>query len=791
MKSIAGAALAMSMFSALPAFSREAIENESVRVTVDDDGSFSVSALPSGRNVLTNGKLSMAGAAKKSAVNDKAFGQGQQIEITGAKGAGARVMVFSKLPFVLVRVTLANTGAEEQVLNKVPIATFNVDLGKPASELKTMGTGGLSDATKPEGSYVWLAVAEPKTRNGVVAAWLTHDRASGVLMPKAAGANVVVEARGDYGRLRILPGKTAESETLALGCFDDARVGLEQWANAVAKQYAIKLPPQPVGYCTWYAEKHGGSADEKSLAELTDFAAKHLKDFGFDFVQIDDHWQLGTRMGSSPKKNFSAADPKGPYPSGMKATADHIKSRGMTPGIWFIPFAGTLTDPWFADKQDLFVHDTTGRVYDSTWGGHPLDMTNPKAQAYLREIVGRIAHEWGYTYFKMDGLYTGLAVRQNYVNDKYKEETYKPDKDKPAEPASFGDAVFFNPDKTNVEAYRDGMKLIRDAAGKDVFFLGCNMAQNMRMFGASFGLFDAMRVGPDNKGNWASWVRSPVAGSREYFLNGRIWYNDPDPQYVRAGTSKDTVEEPNAAAKGTNAAGLTTEEAKTIASWHTISGGLNTMSDWLPDLPAERLSILRRTMPSHGKTARPVDYFENDPPRVWVVNDEKSSARRDVIALFNWSDQEQSFDLPLSRFGLAEGGEYLGFDYWGNRFVTLQGSVKIKLPKHGCQVLAARARADHPQLISTSRHITQGMIDVSEEKWDAATRTLSGRSVVVAGDPYELRIALPAGANVRASGARLGNGESEADVKLAQEADGVRATITSKRSQTVNWSVSF
>ena len=44
----------------------------------------------------------------------------------------------------------------------------------------------------------------------------------------------------------------------------------------------------------------------------------------------------------------------------------------------------------------------------------------------------------------------------------------------------FGDAVFYNPEKTNVEIYRDNLKLVRDAAGGPVFLLGCNVAQNMR-----------------------------------------------------------------------------------------------------------------------------------------------------------------------------------------------------------------------------------------------------------------------------------------------------------------------
>ncbi len=53
-------------------------------------------------------------------------------------------------------------------------------------------------------------------------------------------------------------------------------------------------------------------------------------------------------------------------------------------------------------------------------------------------------------------------------------------------------------------------------------------------------------------------------------------------------------------------------------------------------------------------------------------------------------------------------------------------------------------------LISTSRHVTQGMVDVTDEKWETAAAglagTLSGRSKVVGGDSYEIRIALPEGA---------------------------------------------
>src|SRR5262249_14649139 len=153
-----------------------------------------------------------------------------------------------------------------------------------------------------------------------------------------------------------------------------------------------------------------------------EFAAKHLAPFGFSVIQIDDHWQAGVST-NGPKRNFTAHKTDGPYPGGMKAAAKQIKSLGMTPGIWFMPFAGTYYDPFFASHQDWFVKHEDGKHYETAWGGTCLDMTNPEAREHLRSTVKRIAEDWGYTYFKMDGLWTGTGTKQQYVNSGYKDDS--------------------------------------------------------------------------------------------------------------------------------------------------------------------------------------------------------------------------------------------------------------------------------------------------------------------------------------------------------------------------------
>lgn len=737
-----------------------AVENEFLRVMyAPGTASLSIRTKLSGKVFVTRCTLGdRSGTAKIDSVDDTNFGRGKEIALIHADGNREVIQVFARLPFVLFRSTLHNGDTKPTTVNHVRVLAADVELGKPPDDLRALGTGGLTTLPKNPGSYAFLAVADPATRAGVVGAWLTHDRGSGVVFSPVEGGKARITAQIDYGRLRIKPGQDAQTETFALGYFDDMRLGLEAYADAVAKVYAIRLPPQPAGYCTWYADKHAGACDEKHLPQLAAFAARELKSFGFDFVQIDDKWQAGVSK-NGPSRNFTTHRSDGPYPHGMTAVAEQITKLGLTPGIWFMPFAGTHYDPFFKDHQDWFAKTVDGQPFETTWGGTCLDMTHPGAREHLRNLVQRIAHQWGYKLFKMDGLWTGTATRLMYVNDGYKDD-------------HIGEALLHDPDKTHIEAYRDGLKLVRQVAGPDVFLLGCCVSQNMRSFGGAFGLVDAMRVGPDTG---AGYIGAPHA-SRTWFLHGRVWQNDPDCVSVRAATPLD--------------------QARLNATFTAMAGHLFYNSDWMPDLPAERLDILKRTMAGHGLLPRPVDVLENEPARIWLLTDARREPRRDVVALYNW-DQKRAATITsvADRIGLAPAKEYVAFDFWANRFVPpMGGKFNAELPPASCRVWAVRPVADHPQLLSTSRHLTQGMIDVLQETWTPAIQTLSGTSRVVAADPYELRIVVPTGeGSWLARDIGLSSNDLAAGVKAELKQDGpkLRATIISPTGREVRWLVKF
>ena len=596
-----------------------------------------------------------------------------------------------------------------------------LDAKYDAKRMVTLGTAGLRPVDGNPGSHMFIAVAEPGTRRGVVCGWLTSEKASGVIFTSATSD----------GRVEIRPvlqgGKSAsEREILVFGEFDDCRRGLEAYADEVARHYAISLPPQISGYCTWYADRFGGAGSAQSTREFAELAGRVLKPWGFDFFQIDDRWQAGKCFGG-PAKVFMEHNPRGPYPDGMAPTAADLAAKGIRPGLWFMPFAAA-DDAFFADKKDWFLRyahseekprrglvgtPASNACVRTMWGGICFDTSHPGYRKFLREEVTRLSKEWGYRYFKYDGMYMGAGLPNTYVHNGYKED-------------GFENRAFHDPAETAMGAYRAGVRILREAAGKDVFVLACNLSQNIRTMGASYGLVDACRIGPDNSPRWNGICAGPVCGSARYFYNGRVWYNDPDPVYVRDA--------------------IPLAHARTIASWVAISGGLYAFSDWLPDLSPERIEVLRRTMAPHRRyrAVRPIDLFESKLANAWLLD----GGERKVLGLFSWSAKSPlKIDYAAAYAGLDPEKTYAAFDFWENRFLEpIRGRVAAELPPASCRVVQlAELRDDRPALVSTSRHVASPVFEVRSCEWDEAHGVFSGVSDVVGGERYELRFVMPEG----------------------------------------------
>ncbi len=146
------------------------------------------------------------------------------------------------------------------------------------------------------------------------------------------------------------------------------------------------------------------------------------------------------------------------------------------------------------------------------------------------------------------------------------------------------------------------------------------------------------------------------------------------------------------------------------------------------------------------------------------------------------------------RLGLVPGKTYHAFDFWANApLPDFTGAFKMKVAPRSCRVIAARADEGHPLVLSSSRHITQGMVDISDEVWRRGK--LSATSKVVGNDPYELRIAglTDGGKAWKLVSADISPSDKAAGVAVSShETTGlVRVTLRCPQSRDVKWTVQF
>ncbi len=725
----------------------------------------------SGRlTLLENGKAfavgELAGAGKTECSTerlgqDSPLGPGSVLKVGPGEG---RVVIRQGSPFVFIRRD-GRSGPVVQPGNRAQVLRAKLDLGVAAGKLKVLGPGGLLDPAGNKGQHVLSAVADPVSGAGVVAGLVRIDAVSGALFTAIEGGQVVLTLRDDYGSAVPPHLKTDGGDWWAVGRFDDARLGLEAWADEFARINQVKLPPVPVGHMTWYCERHGGALNQTAVIELAQYLSRTFGPWGYDFLQIDDLWQNGQKR-NGPAKDFTKVNPKGPYKDGMTPVAQKIRALGLRAGLWLLPFAIDHQDPVLAQQAKLVAHRADGSPYETNWSGTALDLTLPAARDYVRGFIAQAVKDWGYTYLKLDGLHIALASPQTYPNRSYVEDKY-------------GDAVLADKTMSNMQAARAGLRAVRDGAGPDTFILGCCAPQNERSLGMVMGLVDAMRVGADSGVRWGGVVEGVRSSAVLYFFNGRVWWNDPDSIYARSS--------------------MPLNEVRCFAAWVTLTGMLNNQSDWSPLYGADRVELLRRTMPSHQlRGVRPVDLFENDPPRVWVLDYAVARQPRKTVGLFNWSDREAKIVVPAARLGLDAKARYAAVEFWSGRAAApFAGELSARVAPRSCQVLSVRDLGNRPAVLGTSRHITGGAVDLLDETWDPAAGTLAGASRVVGGDPYEVRVLTACGQDKITCRPALRGEVSQADrqagvkADLATEGGLVRLRLSSPASREVRWSVAF
>jgi hypothetical protein len=139
--------------------------------------------------------------------------------------------------------------------------------------------------------------------------------------------------------------------------------------------------------------------------------------------------------------------------------------------------------------------------------------------------------------------------------------------------------------------------------------------------------------------------------------------------------------------------------------------------------------------------------FRRDrPASTWIA---EGAPRWWTLALVNWDDEPRTVAQSLTALGIG-GTRFAAYDVWAEQPMTdVQQTLGATIAPHSTLVVAVRPVATRPQIIGSTRHVVQGAIDIREERWDTATRTLHAKSVNLDGRPYAVTIAIPRAMRVR------------------------------------------
>jgi hypothetical protein len=539
------------------------------------------------------------------------------------------------------------------------------------------------------------------------------------------------------------------------------------------------FPSAPIIWGSWTAYYY--EAKESDIISNTNWLSSNLKPYGFQYVQIDDGYDRGKKNEHYWIENWDRTL----FPHGPEWLTGYIRKKGLKAGLWLVPnsYAGA-----FQNHPDWYLYDRSGDVI-MDYKTPALDQTNPAVMEWLRKLFTNLK-EWGFDYFKFDG--------------EFSLPEYAPAVDK---------SRLYDRSADQIAAYRDRLKLIRSIIGPGTFVEGCPIGTPLN----GIGFFNSYFNGADMYNSWKGSYAVFSSIKANVFLNHIVTYVMPgegiDVSPLMSAEEANLKMVPRAIVVSKQREdpftgfGTSLAEARTLVSFISLTGVVYPLTSIMPELPGERVRLLKMTMPT--MPILPVDLysrgmdidwdtFKKTSPDIYIHNypemlDLKVNARSgiyDVVGFTNWRNEKNIREISFSdKLGLNNGINYVVFDFWNQKLLGVYtDSIEVAVEPHDTRVLLIHAMQDIPQLIGTSRHIT-GAYSILDQKWDNLKHTLSGTSEVVKGDTYSLFFYVPDGITV--TGARAGKTDNS-KIQVNSELNGNSLKLSFKgQSDTINWQVGF
>lgn len=371
---------------------------------------------------------------------------------------------------------------------------------------------------------------------------------------------------------------------------------------------------------------------------------------------------------------------------------------GMPSDDYALAFPGHMVNNDISNLHRRHTHVTPSVTYDAT---------DPGFQEHMRKV---------WAYLKECGL---AGVKFDYPDIAWR-----------------SDGGFEDKHATAAAAYRAWFQLCRDGLGPDALIH--ERALGNTCLDVTAGIVDLQRVWGDAD-RWYPGMAA-ICGLR-WYKNRVVMSYYPDSKAFVGFNEKGRIDH----------APMEMVKRRSILTMLYATAGRIESASSVSKLDRATIYDIGRCFPMHvtPQSARPVDAFTGvKTPRVY---DFRVDDAWHQVALCNDEPAPVTVSAPLSgdqaatgSLGLDAAKTYYIYEFWADKFLGKHpgtGKLEVPIAAGEARMYSVREALDHPQVLSTNRHLMQGYVDLIDVKWVAKAKQLSGVAKVVGNEAFRIVVA--------------------------------------------------
>ena len=436
---------------------------------------------------------------------------------------------------------------------------------------------------------------------------------------------------------------------------------------ALAQTAGVLAPTPPMGWNSW--DSYGLSVTESEFKANVDWVASHLKQYGWQYLVVDEGWYLqNPNSQGKPAWKFTM-DANGRYlpapnrfasaagESGFKPLADYVHAKGLKFGIHIIRGI-----PREAVDKNLPIAGSHFHAADAAdtsdkcrWNPDNYGLkANPAAQAYYDSIAKMYAG-WGLDFIKVD------CISQPYKADEIR--------------------------MMSLALQHSGRPIVLSLSpGPTPLSEADDVKKYAQMWRISDDVWDHWGVWKGHEFSQGILGQATTAAAWAPHIQVGHW---PDADMLPIGHLG-----PRPGADTDRQSHLTPEEQRSMLTLWSMFRSPLMMGGDLPSTDARTISLLTNTevlrVDQHSSHNQPVITRAGD-RAVWTAQAEHGSTHESdhYLSITNLSDSSQTIAYSWKELGW-NGDTYRVRDLWEHKDLGPMPSVKVTLPAHASVLYAVR-----------------------------------------------------------------------------------------------------